>query len=68
MASKEIQLIIKDYEQLDKHTVKLWCTDIAKLRPVEYELHFNDTAGAIDKIVDALRWRKVVYLSHMYRW
>lgn len=64
---KEVRVILKDYEKLPDNKYRLFCTDIDKLSPCEFILSFW-TENIEDRLVDALRWRKVLNLSDMYRW
>ena len=64
---REIRIVLNDYEKLPDNKYRLFCTDIDRLSPCEFVLSFwNENIE--DRLVEALRWRKVLKVSDMYRW
>ena len=61
------RVIIKDFELLHDNVYWVYCTDIDKLSPCEFELHFS-SENIMDRLSDAMRWKKVIALSDLYRW
>ncbi len=61
------RVVIKDFEHMQDNLYWLFCTDIDSLQPCEFELHFCNE-NIVERLADAMRWKKVIALADMYRW
>ena len=61
------RLVIKEFEKLGDNKYWLLCTDIDSLQSCGFELTFS-SENVMEKIADAIRWKRVIYLADMYRW
>lgn len=61
------RVIIKDFEHMHDNVYWVYCTDIDKLSSCEFKLHFS-SENIIDRLSDAMRWKKVIQLADLYRW
>lgn len=61
------RVVIKEFEHLQGNKYWLLCTDIDRLQSCGFELCFS-SENIMERIADAIRWKKVIALADMMRW
>lgn len=61
------RVVIKDFELLHDNVYWVYCVDVDKASPCEFELHFC-SKNIVDKLSDTMRWKRVISLADLYRW
>ena len=61
------RVVIKDFEHVQGNIWWLYLVDVDTLEHFETKLSFWED-NIIDKLSDAMRWKKVIALADLYRW
>ena len=61
------RVVIKEFDKLQDNRYWLLCTDIDSLQSCGFELTFS-SENIMERLGDAIRWKRVIALADLFRW